>query len=115
MLTESKCKLLTLAIGECWHERTEYVADGMMLRCLDCKSLLRWDITTFRRTFDSGNDWELVLEKVVRPNIEEFYNNAWHSFKMSRTPSLSWFLTLSIEERMELVVSFGKERLGWGE
>lgn len=127
MLTESDRKLLTAAIGECWHEPEWY--------CDRCQRVVQPAMVRFNethdgcggycsikenRTFLTADDWELVLEKVVRPHVKAF--NRWlegpyWDFRIAEISflyaKLEWFLTLSIEERMELVIAFGRERLGW--
>jgi len=110
-MTESDRKLLTLAIGECWH--SDYVdKDGNCYKC--GQNVFPVGFFT-RRTFTTGNDWEIALEKVVRPNSGAFSDYLWankpDTFWMK--DFFEWFLTLTVEEYCQLVVEFGKERLGW--
>lgn len=101
-MTPEKCKLLTLAIGEKWYEPEE-------MDDVDDFGDPIWS----NRTFTTGNDWEMVLQKVVRPNLTKFvkYANRRHyneSVKDYVLRFIDWFLTLSIEERMELAIEFIK-------
>jgi hypothetical protein len=99
MLTESDLKLLTLAIGECWHE---YQEGGVL--CVHCGRRKYTYTGDGNRTFLTAEDWETVLQKVVRPNIIEFDIFLQH-WKLSLTSTMFWLL-LSIEERIRLVVNF---------
>lgn len=111
MLTESDRKLLAGACG---------------LKCIDIYVEIDGKSIPgiYTNSFLTADDWELVLEKVVRPNLELFIY--WvkyeiHCIKHSqcsvgdRIPeeALEIWLQLSIEERMKLVIAFGKEILGW--
>lgn len=115
MISESDHKLLTLACGEPWHHITDCCVAGVWKRWFECECGVKFykEETAFthakNRTFTTGNDWELVLEKVVRPNLKGFYEDCvmkkWVPKIWCPSPC-EWFLTLSIEERMGLVVEF---------
>lgn len=70
------------------------------------------------RTFTSAQDYEDLLEKVVRPNKKKFSDFMWNMWisnweNTDTEDFFSWFLTLSIEERCKLIHDFGVEVLGW--
>ncbi|MEN6621448.1 MAG: hypothetical protein ABFD50_07875 [Smithella sp.] len=67
--------------------------------------------TKANRTFASADDWELVREKVVVPNLEAFSDYLWQKWLNigpNGSSCLMWFLTLSIEQRCQLVCDFIK-------
>lgn len=105
-MTDDKRQLLTKALGEEW-----FPDDGYAGTCNDPN-----------RTFTSAQDYEDLLEKVVRSNLDEFCEylgrNAYTKYDSRylcnyEISVLHWFLTLSIEERCELICDFGVEVSGW--
>lgn len=124
-MNDTRRKLLTKALGEKWHEK---VWEGDYLKC-SCGLILHHKedfefalhIKKANRTFLTADDWELVLEKVVRPNSLEFishvYKNwcepVWDDDFDNMTCFMEWFLTLSIGERCKLIHDFGMEVLKW--
>ena len=112
MLTKSNHKLLTLACGLCWHEPINNSCNSIADRVITyCKHCLVENPT--HHTFTSADDWELVLEKVIVPYKTAFHE--WFKKKIENCHYVSGFehwLTLSIEERMDLVVEFVEANLG---
>jgi len=114
MISETKRRILSAALGEEWHGYTDDVTrDGQWRMCQCGYAYIRAE-NHVNRTFADPQDWEDLLEKVVRPNIVAFCEwlpcavTEWYT-------TLLWFLTLPIEERCLLVHDFGKEVLGWKE
>lgn len=70
------------------------------------------------------DDWERVINEVIIPDLDNIVSFiVEHGYFLGvenhrvdiRTVKevLAWFLSMSIEDRMELVLTYGKEELGW--
>ena len=120
MISETKRKLLTKALGECWHDweneayhYPKYIGSRMFMSaiCKKCGEDLTEQFGDFHRTFSTAADWELVRVNVVVPNLNAFCAYAAHIVK-SPIPygdivvAFEWFLTLSPEECCNIAADF---------
>lgn len=119
MLTDTERRMLQeQGLGEKWHD---YIIspDGKFLSMCDCGNkgmAVREICDKANRTFTDAQDYEDLLEKVVRPNLHEFVAYVWAGQKDKDgwlNDAFAWWLTLSIEERCKLICDFGTEVLGW--
>jgi hypothetical protein len=103
MLTETRRRVLAAACNEEWYEKEIHTVEGFE------GHHWRPAINLTNRTFTSAADWELVREKVVMPNLHKFVKYVWAGridVEGWQNDAFAWFLTLSIEERCELVAKF---------
>jgi hypothetical protein len=109
-MIESDRRILTKAIGEPWHGYCDDVTrDGKYRMCKCGDAYIIRPENHVNRTFATAQDWEDLLEKVVRPNVMAFETFLFKSFFQKDSLSLiymEWFLSLFIEERCELVAEF---------
>lgn len=106
-------KLLTIALGECWHEwKRIYYPEGSDDYDTFCQTCGGVNIGSGHnnRTFDKADDYEALREKVIVPNIGYFRRwmlENWmdHAFNL--------VVVSSPEERNEIICDFGITCLGW--
>jgi hypothetical protein len=118
-MIDARRKLLTEALGECWHEIAYTRANAFKCSCgevfhhgealeakLHCKKL--------NRTFATADDYEALREKVIVPNAEKFVEYLeLRPDGVLLFDRFAWWLTLSPEERNEIICDFGIDVLGW--
>jgi len=112
-MIDSRRKLLTVALGECWH--SNYISvDG---KCYECGQKIHpLQLLLSRRTFATADDYEALREKVIIPHSEAFSEYVWDKWNCGDNSSdgpFSWWLKKSVKERNEIICDFGKEVLGW--
>lgn len=102
-------RLLTEALGEEWHDY--HLGDYTVLSSCSCGLegfAVREICTKANRTFTSADDYEALREKVIVPNIIEFM-----TWMYAYDSGLFHWLTLTPEERCEVICDFGIAYLGW--
>lgn len=69
----------------------------------------------FNHTFADPDDYEALREKVVLPHLNKFTAYVWSGMDDGerQQDAFAYWLTLSVEERNELICDFGVEVLGW--
>lgn len=118
-------QLLTIEIKEIWHEYTIGYETGGLSKCscgnTGCAVL---DIcANENREFNKPEDWEIVRQKIVLPNIELFQSFVWNEFLCLKINKniydvrdvdsiriISWLFLKTPEELCEIAVSFLKHR-----
>ena len=120
MLTDiERRRLQEQGLGEKWHEKTKGRDFFNILTCscgwqINDEFFMEKHIKEKNRTFTSAQDYEDLLEKVVRLNIKAFDNFLWDTWEkvtdeseeLQKMTDMEWFLTLSIEERCKLIHDF---------
>jgi len=115
-MIDTRRKLLTEALGEKWHDY--HLGNNSVLSSCSCGLegyAVRDICTKANRTFASADDYEALRVAVIVPNIEAFH--LWLKAKVPQQwfSGFEWWLTMSPEERNEIICDFGIEVLGWGE
>jgi len=113
-MIDSRRKLLTVALGECWHDYKLSQGRGISTCSCGNKGMSVWDICTkANRTFSDADDYEALREKVVRNNLNKFACYIWSGMDDGerQQDALAYWLTLSPEERNETICDFIKANL----
>jgi hypothetical protein len=119
MLTDTeRRRLQEQGLGELWHEDASNIYHPCSCTCgaefgESGGALLPIHLFSENRTFAYAQDYEDLLDKVVRENVFEFTDYLISLHYGTVEVVLRWFLALSIEERCKLVHDFGVEVLGW--